>query len=249
MDLALREKVALVTGAGGGIGASITAKLVEEGCLVHAADIDLTAAEAAATRAGATARALQLDVTDPRAIDAAVGDIVKMHGALDILVNNAGILKTGSIAESSIEDWDQVCRTNLSSVFYCCKAVLPTMVRKRYGKIINIASMSAARAGGALGNVLYGTTKAGVVAFTKGFARELAPYGINVNAVAPGLLETAMTAARLTPDVREQILAAIPMHRLASVEDVANAVAFLASDVAAYISGDTLLVDGATLKK
>jgi 3-oxoacyl-[acyl-carrier protein] reductase len=109
--------------------------------------------------------------------------------------------------------------------------------------------MSAAKAGGVLGNVLYGTTKAGVVAFTKGFARELAPHGINVNAIAPGLVETAMTRSRLTPDVRDGIIAAMPMQRLASVDDVANAVAFLASDVASYISGDTLLVDGACLTR
>ena len=142
-----------------------------------------------------------------------------------------------------------MCRTNLSSVYYCCKAVLPPMIGRRYGKIVNIASMSAAKAGGVLGNVLYGTTKAGVVAFTKGFARELAPHGINVNAIGPGLVETAMTRSRLTPDVRDKIVAAMPMQRLATVDDVANAVAFLASDVASYISGDTLLVDGACLTR
>jgi NAD(P)-dependent dehydrogenase (short-subunit alcohol dehydrogenase family) len=249
MDLKLRGKVAIVTGAGGGIGASITAKLVHEGCTVYAADLNETAAEATAASVGSDGRSMQLDVTNPHAVEAAVRKLVKMHGALDILVNNAGILKTGSVVESSIEDWDEVCRANLSSVYYCCKAVLPTMIQKRYGKIINIASMSAARAGGVFGNVLYGTTKAGVVAFTKGFARELAPYGINVNAVAPGLVETPMTAAKLTPAVRKQVLAALPMHRLATVEDIANAVAFLASDVASYITGDTLLVDGGSLTK
>ena len=176
-------------------------------------------------------------------------DIVAAHGTIDILVNNAGILKTGSIVESTIEDWDEVCRVNLSSVYYCSKAVLPVMLSKRYGKIINIASMSAAKAGGIFGNVLYGTTKAGVIAFTKGFARELAPHNINVNAVAPGLVETPMTRAKLTAEVREQVLASLPMHRLAEVDDIANAVAFLASDVAAYINGATLLVDGACLTK
>jgi len=249
MDLRLRGKIAIVTGAGGGIGGSITAKLVEEGCIVYAADLNETAAEAAAASVGSAGRSMQLDVTNPHAVEAAVHKLVKMHAALDILVNNAGILKTGSVVESSIEDWDEVCRANLSSVYYCCKAVLPTMVQRRYGKIINIASMSAARAGGVFGNVLYGTTKAGVIAFTKGFARELAPYGINVNAVAPGLVETPMTSAKLTPAVREQVLAALPMHRLATVEDIANAVAFLASDVASYITGHTLLVDGGSLTK
>ena len=249
MELNLRGKVAIVTGAGGGIGASITAKLAQEGCFVYAADLDENVAEATVASVGSAARSVQLDVTKPHAVEVAVRKVVKMHGALDILVNNAGILKTGSVVESSIEDWDEVCRANLSSVYYCCKAVLPTMIQKRYGKIINIASMSAARAGGVFGNVLYGTTKAGVVAFTKGFARELAPYGINVNAVAPGLVETPMTTAKLTPAVRKQVLAALPMHRLATVEDIANAVAFLASDVASYITGDTLLVDGGSLTK
>jgi NAD(P)-dependent dehydrogenase (short-subunit alcohol dehydrogenase family) len=178
-----------------------------------------------------------------------VDAIAARDGTLDILVNNAGILKTASIVDSTIEDWDEVCRANLSSVYYCSKAVLPVMLPRRYGKIINIASMSAAKAGGVFGNVLYGTTKAGVVAFTKGFARELAPHGINVNAIAPGLVETAMTRARLTPDVREQIVTAMPMRRLASVDDIACAVAFLASDVAAYVTGDTLLVDGGCLTR
>lgn len=249
MDLNLQGKVAVVTGAGGGIGASITAKLVQEGCLVYAADIDEKAAQATAAAVGSAARSLQLDVTKPHDIAAALRELVTMHDAVDILVNNAGILKTGSVFESSIEDWDEVCRANLSSVYYCCKAAIPTMIQRRYGKIINIASISAARAGGVFGNVLYGTTKAGVIAFTKGFARELAPYGINVNAVAPGLLETPMTAAKLTPAIREQVLAALPMHRLATVDDIANAVVFLASDVAAYITGDTLLVDGGALTK
>jgi 3-oxoacyl-[acyl-carrier protein] reductase len=249
MNLNLDGKIALVTGAGRGIGARISAKLVEEGCSVYVTDVDAEAAKVSAAAIGAAAHAMRIDVTNPGDIQLRIEEIVERHGRIDILVNNAGILKTGSIVDSSIEDWDEVCRANLSSVYYCSKAVLPVMLKRRYGKIVNIASMSAARAGGIFGNVLYGTTKAGVVAFTKGFARELAPYGINVNAVAPGLVETAMTTAKLTPDVREKVLATLPMHRLADVEDIANAVAFLVSDVAAYITGDTLLVDGGSLTK
>jgi NAD(P)-dependent dehydrogenase (short-subunit alcohol dehydrogenase family) len=249
MNLNLDGKIALVTGAGRGIGARISAKLVEEGCSVYVTDVDAESAKVSAAAIGLAAHAMRIDVTNPSDIQLRVEEIVKRHGRIDILVNNAGILKTGSIVDSSIEDWDEVCRANLSSVYYCSKAVLPVMLKRRYGKIVNIASMSAARAGGVFGNVLYGTTKAGVVAFTKGFARELAPYGINVNAVAPGLVETAMTTAKLTPDVREKVLATLPMHRLADVEDIANAVAFLASDVAAYITGDTLLVDGGCLTR
>lgn len=249
MDLQLDGKIALVTGAGGAIGSAIAAKLIAEGCSVHVADVDLRAANATADRLGARAHALRMDVTLPDDIHRGVDAIVAKERTLDVLVNNAGILKTASIADSTIEDWDEVCRANLSSVYYCSKAVLPIMLARRYGKIVNIASMSAAKAGGVFGNVLYGTTKAGVVAFTKGFARELAPHGINVNAIAPGLVETAMTRAKLTPEVREAVVAAMPMRRLASVDDIANAVAFLASDAAAYITGDTLLVDGGCLTR
>jgi NAD(P)-dependent dehydrogenase (short-subunit alcohol dehydrogenase family) len=249
MDLQLGGKIALVTGAGGAIGSAIAANLIAEGAIVHVADIDVRAANATAERLGSSARAVRMDVTIPADVRQGVDAIAARDGTLDILVNNAGILKTASIVDSTIEDWDEVCRANLSSVYYCSKAVLPVMLPRRYGKIINIASMSAAKAGGVFGNVLYGTTKAGVVAFTKGFARELAPHGINVNAIAPGLVETAMTRARLTPDVREQIVTAMPMRRLASVDDIACAVAFLASDVAAYVTGDTLLVDGGCLTR
>lgn len=249
MDLKLLSKIALVTGAGGAIGTAIAGKLVEEGCTVYVADVDEQAARRTALRLGNNALALRIDVARPDDVQAGVDSIVHRHDALDILVNNAGILKTASVIDSTIEDWDEVCRVNLSSVYYCIKAVLPIMLQKRYGKIVNIASMSAAKAGGVFGNVLYGTTKAGVVAFTKGFARELAPHGINVNAIAPGLLDTPMTREKLAGISREALLSQLPMGRLASVEDVANAVAFLASHAASYITGDTLLVDGGCLTR
>lgn len=249
MDLKLEDRIALVTGAGGAIGSAIAGKLLAEGCIVYVADIDADAAQRSADRLGNGVHALRMDVAQPDDVRDRVERVVDRHGTLDILVNNAGILKTASVIDSSIADWDEVCRINLSSVYYCMKAVLPVMLRNRYGRIVNIASMSAAKAGGVFGNVLYGTTKAGVVAFTKGFARELAPHGINVNAVAPGLLETPMTRDNLAHVSREQLLASMPMGRLASVDDVANAVAFLASDAAGYITGDTLVVDGGCLTK
>ncbi|HLX30997.1 MAG TPA: SDR family NAD(P)-dependent oxidoreductase [Casimicrobiaceae bacterium] len=249
MDLKLHNKIALVTGAGGAIGTAIAGKLVEEGCTVYVADVDEQAARRTASRLGDAAHAVRIDVARYDDVQRAVNGIVDRHDALDILVNNAGILKTASVIDSTIEDWDEVCRINLSSVYYCIKAVLPVMLCRRYGKVVNISSMAAAKAGGVFGNVLYGTTKAGVVAFTKGFARELAPHGINVNAIAPGLLETPMTREKLAGISHEALLSQLPMGRLACVDDIANAVAFLASDVASYITGDTLLVDGGCLTR
>jgi NAD(P)-dependent dehydrogenase (short-subunit alcohol dehydrogenase family) len=248
MDLGLEGKVALVTGAGGGIGAAIASALADEGCVVYFGDSNADAAKRAAA-ACKRGHALTLDVADPAALRQCAERIDAEQGRIDILVNNAGILKTGSIVDATIEDWDQVCRVNLSGVYYCCKAVLPFMLRRQSGKIVNIASVSAAKGGGAFGNVLYGTTKAGVIALTKGLARELAPFGINVNAIAPSVTETGMTRSLLTPERRQAVLAAIPLGRFASTTDIAQVVLFLASDVSAYVTGDTIVVDGGYLTR
>jgi NAD(P)-dependent dehydrogenase (short-subunit alcohol dehydrogenase family) len=249
MDLKLGGKIALVTGAGGGIGAAIASTLVNHGCSVYVADSDAAAANKVATELGERGYPLTLDVGNAADAAAAVEQIVRERGRIDIAVNNAGILKTGSILDASIADWDQVCRVNLSGVYYCCKAVLASMVKQRYGKIVNIASVSAMKGGGSFGNVLYGTTKAGVVALTKGLGRELAPFGINVNAIAPGVVETSMTGSLLTPERRKAVLAAIPLGRFASTDDIAHVVALLASDVLGYITGETIVVDGGYLTR
>jgi NAD(P)-dependent dehydrogenase (short-subunit alcohol dehydrogenase family) len=190
-----------------------------------------------------------MDVGNAAEVSAKVAWIDNKQGRLDILVNNAGVLKVGSLADSSIEDWDQVCRVNLSGVFYCSKAVLPIMIRARSGKIINIASISGFKGGGVFGNVLYGTTKAAVMAMTKGFARELGPSGINVNAIAPGLADTGMTNQYLNDEKRRQVSQAIPIGRLATTADIAKLVTFLASDVSAYITGETITIDGGYMTK
>jgi len=249
MDLKLDGKVALVTGAGGGIGATIATMLIEHGCIVYLADSSIAAANKVSASCNARGYPLELDVGDATQAAAVCEQIVRERGRIDIAVNNAGILKTGSILDASIADWDEVCRVNLSGVYYCCKAVLASMVKQRYGKIVNIASVSAMKGGGSFGNVLYGTTKAGVVALTKGLAREMAPFGINVNAIAPGVVETNMTNSLLTPERRKTVLAAIPLGRFASTDDIARLVALLASDVLGYVTGETIVVDGGYLTR
>ena len=249
MDLGLGDKVAWVTGAGSGIGASIASNLAKQGCRVYVADNNAAAASRVAAECEGRAVPLEFDVGEARSAAAAVERILHEQQRIDIVVNNAGILKTGPALEASIADWDEVCRVNLSGVFYCCKAVLAPMVAQHYGKIVNIASVSAMKGGGSFGNVLYGTTKAGVVALTKGLARELAPHGINVNAIAPGVVETAMTNSLLTPERRKTVLSAIPLGRFASTDDIANVVALLASDVLGYVTGETIVVDGGYLTR
>jgi 3-oxoacyl-[acyl-carrier protein] reductase len=250
MDLHLKGRVAVITGAGAGIGEAIARTLAGEGCTVCLADRDGAAAERAAAAVrqdGLQALAITLDVTDAGGATKAFQGIVETHKRLDILVNAAGLLSTGQVADLPASEWDRVAQVNLAGTLYCAKAAIPAMQAQRHGRIINIASISAMRGGGSIGNVLYGTTKAGVVALTMGLARELGPHGITVNAVAPAVVDTAMTRASLNEETRARIAARIPLGRLASLDDVADLCAFLASDRAAFISGATIAVDGGIL--
>jgi len=244
VDLGLKGKVALITGAASGFGSAVAAALVEEGCTVYLADLNLAGAERVKDALGKNTHALALDVGDASDVAAKIEWIAKQQSRIDILVNNAGVIKVGSVLESSADDWDQVCRVNLSGVLYCSKAVIPPMTQRRSGKIVNIASIAGFRGGGVIGNVLYGTTKAGVIALTKGLARELGPYGINVNAIAPGLADTGMTNQYLDDDKRRQFSKIIPLGRLTTPGDIVKLVIFLASDVSAYITGETITIDG-----
>jgi NAD(P)-dependent dehydrogenase (short-subunit alcohol dehydrogenase family) len=250
MDLGLRDKVALVTGAATGIGAAIAESLAQEGAIVWLADRDAEGVERAA-RAFAgrdrRARPAVMDVTQPQEVEAAISDVLRRDGRLDILVCNAGMLKTGSFRESSLEDWQDVIDVNLMGAVHCIREAVAPMSEGGGGRIVNIASVAAMRGGGSIGNLLYGTSKAGVVALTLGLARELGPLGITVNAVAPAVADTQMTRATLSQKIREKIVARIPLGRLATPADIADAVTFLVSDRAGFISGAVLPVDGGIL--
>ncbi|WFE21568.1 beta-ketoacyl-ACP reductase [Solwaraspora sp. WMMD937] len=244
------DRVALVTGAAQGIGAATARRLAAEGATV--AVVDLTAERAGPVvdeivAAGGSAVAVGCDVTDPVAVDAMVDQTVDAHGRLDILVNNAGITRDNLLFRMPADDWDAVLRTNLSSMFHCCRAAQRHMVPARYGKIVNLSSRSAL---GNRGQVNYAAAKAGVQGLTATLAIELGPYGINVNAVAPGFVATSMTAAvaariGVDPDEhRRQVAEQTPLRRVGQPAEIASVIAFLASEDASYVSGQTLYVNG-----
>ena len=235
MNLDLKGRVALVTGAARGVGACIAARFAERGAVVYRADISERAA-------------LPMDVRDRAAVRAAIERIERESGGLDILVNNAGLLANGPFDATGGEAWDDLVAVNLTGIYNCVQAVVPAMRRRGGGAIINIASVSHEKGGGAFGNVWYGATKAGVVAITKGLGRELGPYAIRVNAIAPAVVETDMVRALLTPEVRARIVARIPLGRLAEEDDVARLAVFLASDASSFITGETIAVDGGFLR-
>jgi NAD(P)-dependent dehydrogenase (short-subunit alcohol dehydrogenase family) len=231
----MKGKVAFVTGAGRGIGARIAERFAAEGALVYGADIE----------AGAT---LRVDITDRAALRSVFDRVRDEKGGLDILVNNAGLLATGPFDRTTGEAWDRLVAVNLTGVFNCVQAAVPAMRGRAGASIINIASVSAEKGGGAIGNVWYGATKAGVVAITRGLGRELGPEGIRVNAIAPAVLETEMVREHLTPALRARILERFPLGRFAEADDVARLALFLASDAASFITGETIAVDGGFLR-
>jgi 2-hydroxycyclohexanecarboxyl-CoA dehydrogenase len=240
----LDNKVAIVTGSGRGIGRGIVEKLAAEGASVVVSDIAEGSARETAAAIGGKAIGLRADVTTKESVEAMVKEVMDRFGRIDILVNNAGWDKVQPFLESNESDWQRIIAINLYGTLHCCKAVLPVMVAQGYGKVVNIGS-DAGRVGSS-GEAVYSAAKGGIIAFTKTLAREMARYKINVNCICPGPADTPLFAeiGEENPKLREALLKAIPFRRLARPEDLANAVAFLASDEAEYITGQTLSVSG-----
>jgi len=245
MTAVLENQVALVTGASRGIGRAIALALGASGATVF---VNYLANEAAAEETvqlvrstGGAADAVRFDVGDAEAVRAAVGNIVDQRDRIDILVNNAGLAVDALLLRLKEEDWERALRSNLTGVFLCTKATVRAMIRARYGRIVNVTSVVAEM--GNAGQSAYAAAKAGVIGFTKSVAREVASRGISVNAVAPGFVETDMTAA-LDEGQRAFYTNVIPAGRIARPEEIAAAVGFLASPAAGYITGHVLHVNG-----
>ena len=237
-------RVSIVTGASQGIGEVIARDLAGEGATVVLADVQLEKLEAVAgaiNGAGGRAEAHAVDVADAAAVERTVAAVVAAHKRVDHLVNNAGITRDGLLMRMKEEDWDAVLRVNLKGTFNFSRAVLRAMIAARYGRIVNIASIAGQM--GNPGQANYAASKAGVIAFAKSLAREVGSRGITVNAVAPGFIETAMTAG-LPEEVRAAYLEAIPLKKFGLPKDVSSAVKFLLSDDASYITGQVVGVNG-----
>jgi 3-oxoacyl-[acyl-carrier protein] reductase len=244
VDLGLEKKKVLVTGSGRGIGKAIALRLAEAGCDVGVSDVDMAAAEATAAEIKALGRsscALKADVSKEAEVEAMFKAFYDAFQTIDVLVNNAGITRDTLIIRMKETDWDQVLDINLKSVFLCCREAARTMMRNRRGKIINIASVVGIN--GNAGQVNYSASKAGIIGLTRTLAKELAGRSVLINAVAPGFIKTPMTDKLADVD-RNRLINDVPLKHMGMPADIANAVLFLASSMADYITGEVLVVDG-----
>ena len=238
----LKGKVAVVTGAARGIGYAIAKRLFEEGALVAMLDVNKDILDEALKKldAGEKVCTFQCNVADRQNVNSVIAAVEKQLGPVDILINNAGITKDAMFHKISDEEWEKVLQVNLGGIYNCCKAVYEGMRNRKYGKIVNFASVSAF---GNIGQTNYGASKAAVIGFTKCLAREAARCNITVNAIAPSYVNTEML--RAVPDnVMEKFIAAIPMGRLAEPSEVASVAAFLSSDDSSFVTGECIVVSG-----
>jgi len=237
----LKNQVAVITGGANGIGAGIAKRFVEEGAKVAVCDIDAETGGKITEALRGNAKFYRMDVADEEEIKKAVDQIFSDYAKIDILINNAGITNDKLLLRMTKEDWERVIDINLTGTFLVTRAVIKYMIKQRYGRIVNIASIA-----GIIGNPgqsNYSASKAGIIGFTKSCAKELASRSITVNAIAPGFIETSMTAV-LPDEVKENYLKAIPMKRFGKVEDVAALALFLSSEQASYMTGQVICLDG-----
>jgi len=240
----LTGRVAIVTGSGQGIGYAVALELARRGAIVITNDLSGCCAEDTLEEVralGSDGLAITADVSDPAQVESLVDAVIARFGKVDILVNNAGTTRDNLMIRMPEEDWDLILRVNLKSAWLCSKAVLRPMMRKRYGRIINMSSVSGIA--GQAGQTNYSASKAGLIGMTKALAREVASRSITVNAVAPGFIQTKLTE-KLPQDILDTLVSNIPLGRWGTADDVSYAVAFLASEQAGYITGHVLSVDG-----
>ncbi len=240
----LNNKVAIITGAANGIGYAAAERFIEEGAFIVVADFNEDAGMSAAEHLGDQALFVQVDVADRESVKNLVATVIEQKGRVDILVNNAGITRDAMLTKMTEDQFHQVLDVNLTGVFNCTQEVIPHMIAAGGGKIINTSSVSGVY--GNVGQTNYAATKAAIVGMTKTWAKELGRKGINVNAVAPGFTETDMVK-KMPENILAQMRSIVPLQRLGTPRDIANAYLFLASDEASYVHGHTLHVDGAIM--
>ncbi len=239
----LENKLALVTGAAGVLGRAVASRFIAEGMRVVAIDLAADRLATLADELGANAHPVVLDLGDERAIDKRCAEIRAEHGDVDVLVNNAGLLSNNKAAETSTEEWRRLMRVNLDGAFYLCRAWLPGMKAKGWGRIVNVCSL-AMKTGGLTAGTAYTASKGGLGALTFSLAREAAAFGVTVNGVAPAYIETPMVTEQLTEEQRDQLLTTIPVGRFCQADEVAALIAYLASPIAGFITGEIVDING-----